>query len=53
MMKIVLERKNVNGVQTNFITSEIKVLAEKSGENTIVWQINVNRDTVGFSCNGM
>lgn len=49
---MVLERKKVNGITTDFITSGIKVLAQKSGENTIVWQIDGNGDTVGFSYNG-
>ena len=45
-------QKTVNGVQTDFITSGIKVLAQKSGENTIVWQIDGNGNTVGFNYNG-
>ena len=52
MMKMVLERKKVNGITTDFITSGIKVLAQKSGENTIVWQIDGNGNTVGFNYNG-
>ena len=45
-------QKNVNGITTDFITSGIKVLAQKSGENTIVWQIDGNGNTVGFNYNG-
>ena len=46
-------QKIVNGVQTDFVTSGIKVLAQKSGENTIVWQIDGNGNTVGFNHNGI
>ena len=42
----------MNGITTDFITSGIKVLAQKSGENTIIWQIDGNGDTVGFNYNG-
>ena len=42
----------MNGITTDFITSGIKVLAQKSGENTIVWQIDGNGNTVGFNYNG-
>ncbi len=45
-------QKNVNGITTDFITSGIKVLAQKSGDNTIVWQIDGNGNTVGFNYNG-
>ena len=41
----------MNGITTDFITSGIKVLAQKSGENTIVWQIDGNGNTVGFNYN--
>ena len=44
-------QKNVNGITTDFITSGIKVLAQKSGDNTIVWQIDGNGNTVGFNYN--
>ena len=42
----------MNGITTDFITSGIKVLAQKSGDNTIVWQIDGNGNTVGFNYNG-
>ena len=41
----------MNGITTDFITSGIKVLAQKSGENTIIWQIDGNGNTVGFNYN--
>lgn len=45
-------QKVINGVQTDFITSGIKVLAQKSGNDTIVWQIDGSGNTVGFNYNG-
>lgn len=45
-------QKIVNGITTDFITSGIKVLAQKSGDNTIIWQIDGNGNTVGFNYNG-
>lgn len=44
-------QKTVNGITTDFITSRIKVIAQKSGDNTIVWQIDSNGNTVGFNYN--
>ncbi|MGN1043673.1 MAG: RHS repeat-associated core domain-containing protein [Acutalibacteraceae bacterium] len=46
-------QKIINGVQTDFITLGIKVLAQKTGNNTIIWQIDGNGNTVGFNYNGM
>ena len=42
----------MNGITTDFITLGIKVLAQKSGDNTIIWQIDGNGNTVGFNYNG-
>ena len=45
-------QKIVNGIQTNFITSGIKILAQKTDNSTIIWQIDGNGNTVGFNYNG-
>lgn len=45
-------QKIVNGVQTDFVTDGIKVLAQKTGNNTLIWQIDGNGNTVGFNYNG-
>jgi RHS repeat-associated protein len=45
-------QKVVNGVTTDFVTSAIQVLAQKSGDNTIVWQFGGNGTVVGFNYNG-
>lgn len=45
-------QKTVNEVQTDFITSGIKILAQKTGDDTIIWQIDGNGNTVGFNYNG-
>ncbi len=44
-------QKIVNDVQTDFITSGIKVLAQKTGDNTIIWQFDGNGNTIGFDYN--
>ena len=45
-------QKIVNGVQTDFVTDGIKVLAQKTGNNTLIWQVDGNGNTVGFNYNG-
>ena len=45
-------QKTVNEVQTDFITSGIKILAQKTADDTIIWQIDGNGNTVGFNYNG-
>jgi YD repeat-containing protein len=32
--------KTVNGTTTDFITSGIQVLAQKTGDNVLVWQVD-------------
>ena len=44
--------KTVNGTTTNFITSGIQVLAQKTGDNVLIWQVDGNGATVGFNYNG-
>ncbi len=44
--------KTVNGVTTEFITSGIQILAQKTGNNILVWQVDGNGETVGFNYNG-
>ncbi len=44
--------KTVNGVTTEFITSGIQVLVQKTGDNVLVWQVDGNGTTVGFNYNG-
>ncbi len=46
-------QKIVNGVQTDFITSGIQLLAQKTGENTLIWQLDGNGNTIGFNYNGV
>ena len=46
-------QKTVNGVQTNFITSGIKLLAQKTGENVLLWQVDGNGNTIGFNYNNV
>jgi len=43
--------KTVNGVKTDFITDGFRVLAQKTGNETIIWQIDGNSLNVGFSLN--
>jgi RHS repeat-associated protein len=42
-------QKNVNGVTTDFVTNGIQVLAQKIGNETIVWNIDANGTVVGFN----
>ena len=44
--------KTVGGTTTEFITSGIQVLAQKTGNNVLIWQIDGNGQTVGFNYNG-
>ena len=46
-------QKVVNGVQTNFITSGIKLLGKKTGENVLLWQVDGNDNTIGFNYNNI
>lgn len=46
-------QKTVNGVQNDFITSGIKLLAQKTGENVLLWQVDGNGNTVGFNYNNI
>ena len=46
-------QKIVNGVQTDFITSGIKLLGQKTGENVLLWQVDGNGNTIGFNYNGV
>ncbi len=46
-------QKVVNGVQTDFITSGIKLLGQKTGENTLIWQVDGNGNTIGFNYNNI
>lgn len=46
-------RKVVNGVQTDFITSGIKLLGQKTGENVLLWQVDGNGNTIGFNYNNI
>jgi len=43
--------KVVNNVKTDFITDGFRVLAQKTGNETIIWQIDGNSLSVGFSLN--
>lgn len=45
-------QKAVNNVKTEFITSGIKVLAQKTGDNILIWQTDSNGNTLGFTYNG-
>ncbi len=44
--------KTVNGTTTQFITSGIQILAQKTGNNVLIWQVDGNGSTVGFNYNG-
>ena len=44
-------QKTVNDVTTNFVTNGIQVLAQKTGNNVLIWQIDGNGQTVGFNYN--
>jgi RHS repeat-associated protein len=44
--------KTVNDVTTKFVTNGIQVLAQKTGDDKIIWQIDGNGETVGFNHNG-
>lgn len=46
-------QKIVNGVQTDFITSGIKLLGQKAGENVLLWQVDGNGNTIGFNYNNI
>lgn len=46
-------QKIVNGVQTDFITSGIKLLGQKTGENVLLWQVDGNGNTIGFNYNNI
>lgn len=46
-------QKTVNGVQTDFITSGIKLLGQKTGENVLLWQVDGNGNTIGFNYNNV
>ena len=46
-------QKVVNGVQTDFITSGIKLLGQKTGENVLLWQVDGNDNTIGFNYNNI
>ncbi len=46
-------QKVINGVQTDFITSGIQLLAHKTGENTLVWQVDGNGNTIRFNYNNI
>ena len=50
---VIRTQKIVNGVQTDFITSGIQLLAQKTGENTLIWQVDGNGNTVGFNYNNI
>lgn len=44
--------KTVNGVTTKFVTSGIQVLAQRTGDDVITWQIDGNGIVVGFNRGG-
>ena len=46
-------QKVINGVQTDFITSGIKFLGQKTGENVLLWQVDGNGNTIGFNYNNI
>lgn len=46
-------QKTVNGVSTDFITSGIRVLAQKTGDNLIIWQTDSCGNTIGFTYNNV
>ncbi len=43
--------KVVNNVKTEFITDGMQILAQKTGDNTIIWQIDENGSVLGFLYN--
>ena len=45
--------KTVGGTTTEFITSGIQVLAQKTGNNVLIWQIDGNGQAVGFNYNNV
>lgn len=50
---VIRTQKIVNGVQTDFITSGIQLFAQRTGENTLIWQLDGNGNTIGFNYNGV
>lgn len=50
---VIRTQKIVNGVQTDFITSDIKLLGQKTGENVLLWQVDGSGNTIGFNYNNI